>query len=126
MLPGVTVTAAGPALIQPQTTIAGADGTYRFPALPAGVYTVTFELAGFQKVTRENIRVVINTTLTVDAQLNVATLQETSPSPAVSHRRHVDDNDRHELHQGAADRDSERARRLGGNGAGARVPGDRL
>ncbi len=76
VLPGATVTAAGPALIRPQSTIAGADGTYRFPALPAGVYTLTFELAGFQKITRENIRVVINTTLTLDAQLTVATLQE--------------------------------------------------
>ncbi|MGE5834337.1 MAG: carboxypeptidase regulatory-like domain-containing protein [Acidobacteriota bacterium] len=76
VLPGATVTASGPALIRPQSTIAGADGTYRFPALPAGVYTLTFELAGFQKITRENIRVVINTTLTLDAQLAVATLQE--------------------------------------------------
>ena len=76
VLPGATITAAGPALLQPQSTIAGADGTYRFPALPAGVYTLTFALTGFQKITRENIRVVINTTLTVDAQLTVATVQE--------------------------------------------------
>ena len=127
VVPGATVTAAGPALIQPQTTITGADGNYRFPALPAGVYTLTFQLPGFQKITRENIRVVINTTLTVDAQLTVATLQESvTVSGRITHRRHVDDDDRHELHQGTADRDSERARHLGGNGAGARVPGDRI
>ncbi|MBA2303082.1 MAG: TonB-dependent receptor, partial [Acidobacteria bacterium] len=77
VLPGVTVTAASPALIQPQVTTTGADGTYRFPALPAGLYTLTFELAGFQKVTRADIRVVINTTLTVDSQLAVAALNET-------------------------------------------------
>lgn len=77
VLPGVTVTATSPALIQPQIATTGADGTYHFPALPAGVYSITYELTGFQKVVRENIRVVINTTLTVDAQLNVATLQET-------------------------------------------------
>lgn len=76
VLPGATVTATSPALIQPQLTTAGADGIYRFPALPAGVYTLVFEMPGFQKITRENIRVVINTTLTVDAQLTVATLQE--------------------------------------------------
>ena len=42
-----------------------------------GVYDVTFELSGFQTVKREGIRVVINQTLTVDQQLQVATLQET-------------------------------------------------
>jgi hypothetical protein len=77
VLPGVTVTATSPALIQPQIATTGAEGAYRFPALPAGVYTLTFDLNGFQKVVRENIRVVINTTLTLDAQLSVATLQET-------------------------------------------------
>ena len=77
VLPGVTVTATSPALIQPQIATTGAEGAYRFPALPAGVYTLTFDLNGFQKVVRENIRIVINTTLTLDAQLSVATLQET-------------------------------------------------
>jgi hypothetical protein len=77
VLPGVTVTATSPALIQPQVQVTGVDGSYRFLALPAGVYSVAFELAGFQNVTREGIRVVINQTLTVDQQLQVATLQET-------------------------------------------------
>ncbi len=77
ILPGVTVTATSPALIQPQVQVTGADGTYRFIALPPGVYELGFELAGFQSVKRENIRVVINQTLAVDQQMNVATLQET-------------------------------------------------
>jgi len=76
VLPGVTVTATSPALIQAQVTTTGDGGAYRFPALPAGVYTITFQLPGFQKVTRENVRVVINTTLSVDVQLTLATLQE--------------------------------------------------
>src|SRR5262245_25352084 len=87
ILPGVTVTAASSALIQPQVQVTGADGTYRFIALPPGVYELNFELAGFQSVKRENIRVVINQTLAVDQQMNVATLQETvtvtSESPVV-------------------------------------------
>jgi hypothetical protein len=41
------------------------------------VYDVLFELAGFQGVKRDGIRVVINQTLSVDQQLQVATLQET-------------------------------------------------
>src|ERR671910_383291 len=77
VLPGVTVTASSPALIQPQVQVTGADGSYRFLALPPGVYEIAYELAGFQTVKREGIRVVINQTLTVDQQLQVATLQET-------------------------------------------------
>ena len=77
VLPGVTVTASSPALIQPQVQVTGAEGDYRFIALPPGVYDLTFELSGFQNVKREGIRVVINQTLTVDQQLQVATLQET-------------------------------------------------
>jgi len=76
VLPGVTVTATSPALIQPQVTTTSEDGTYRFPALPAGLYVLTFELPGFQTFKRENIRVVINTTLSVDATMSVAALQE--------------------------------------------------
>jgi hypothetical protein len=77
VLPGVTVTASGPALIQPQVQVTGSDGTYRFLALPPGVYAIDFELVGFQNIKREGVRVVINQTLTVDQALNVATLQET-------------------------------------------------
>ena len=77
VLPGVTVTVTSPALIQPQTQVTSAEGDFRFIALPPGVYEVSFELAGFQNVKREGVRVVINQTLTVDQQLNVATLQET-------------------------------------------------
>ena len=77
VLPGVTVTMTSPALIQPQLQISGADGSFRFLALPAGVYEVMFELSGFQSVRREGIRVVINQTLTVDQQLQLASLQET-------------------------------------------------
>ncbi len=77
VLPGVTVTATSPAMIQPQVQVTGGDGSYRFLALNAGVYAIEFDLAGFQKVQRNDVRVVINQTLTVNQQMNVATLQET-------------------------------------------------
>ncbi len=38
VLPGVTVTATSPALIQPQTTVTSETGNYRFPAVPPGNY----------------------------------------------------------------------------------------
>ena len=80
VLPGATVTASGPALIQPQTTTSASDGVYRFAALPSGVYALTFEAAGFRTLRREGIRVSLNTTLTVDAQLPLASVSE-SVSP---------------------------------------------
>ncbi len=77
VLPGVTVSASSPALIQPQVQVTGGDGSFRFLALPPGVYTIDFELTGFNSVKRQDVRVVINQTLTVDMQMQVATLQET-------------------------------------------------
>jgi hypothetical protein len=77
VLPGVTVTATSPALIQPQVQVTGGDGGYRFLALPPGVYSIDFELTGFNAIKRQDVRVIINQTLTVDMQMQVATLQET-------------------------------------------------
>src|SRR5438034_6916971 len=55
ILPGVLVTLGGPALIQPQTTTTVESGAYRFPRVPIGTYTVSFELAGFKKSVRDGI-----------------------------------------------------------------------
>jgi len=73
---GATVRVSGPALIQPQTTTSGQDGSYRFPALPSGVYSLTYQNAGFQTVKREGIRVSLNTTVTLDTQLQMASVSE--------------------------------------------------
>jgi hypothetical protein len=87
VVPGVTVTATSPALIQPQTTTSGADGSYRFPALPSGLYTLTYQLQGFQTVKREGLRVTLNQTFTIDAKLKPASLTEaltiTADTPTV-------------------------------------------
>jgi hypothetical protein len=48
VLPGATVTVAGPALIQPRVAVTSATGTYNVPELPVGTYSVTFELPGFR------------------------------------------------------------------------------
>jgi hypothetical protein len=77
VLPGVTVTASSPALITPQTQVTGDNGTYRFPAVPPGTYTLTFELPGFSTVRREGIQIALGFNATVNAEMAVATLQET-------------------------------------------------
>ena len=77
VLPGVTVTLRGPALMGTPTAITNDHGLYRFPAVPSGTYSISFELAGFTKLVRTDIVVPVRETVTVDAQLKVAALQET-------------------------------------------------
>jgi hypothetical protein len=76
-LPGVTITIASPAMQGTRTTVSGGDGTYRFPAIPPGDYTVTYELAGFGTVVREGVRVGLGFTATLNSAMKVASLQET-------------------------------------------------
>jgi hypothetical protein len=87
VLPGVTVTATSPSLLGANTAITEADGRYLFPSLPSGRYMLQFDLSGFQTVKRENVVLALGQTLSVDMQLQLATLQETvtvtSESPVV-------------------------------------------
>ena len=55
VLPGVTVTAISPSMIGAQTQVTNENGTYRFPAVPPGVYSLTFELSGFSTVKRDGV-----------------------------------------------------------------------
>jgi hypothetical protein len=76
-LPGVTVTLTGTGVIQPQTTVTLDDGVYRFPNTPIGVYTVTFELSGFQRLVRQDVRIVTGFSAEINARLEVSSVQET-------------------------------------------------
>ena len=78
ILPGVTVEAASPALIEKvRTAVTDADGRYRIVDLRAGVYSVTFSLPGFSTIRRDGIELAGAFTATVDADLRVGALQET-------------------------------------------------
>ena len=54
-LPGVTVSISGPAIVGYRAATSDVNGTYQFPTLPAGTYTLTCELLGYQPVHREGI-----------------------------------------------------------------------
>jgi hypothetical protein len=77
VLPGVTVTASSPSALGVQTTVSSETGNYRFPAIPPGTYTVTYELTGFSTVKREGIQIALGFTANVNIELALATLQET-------------------------------------------------
>lgn len=77
VLPGVTVTATSPAQIGALTAVTNEAGIFRFPSVPPGEYKLAFELAGFQNVVRDGIRITLGFNAQVNVQLGVATLQET-------------------------------------------------
>ena len=77
VLPGVTVSATSPAMLGQQTTVTSETGNYRFPAVPPGVYTVSYELAGFNTLKREGVQISLGFTANLNVELTLATLQET-------------------------------------------------
>jgi len=78
VLPGVTVEAASPALIEKvRSAVTDEAGRYRIVDLRPGTYSVSFGLTGFQSLRREGIDLPGTFTATVDAELRVGSLEET-------------------------------------------------
>jgi len=76
-LPGAQVTIKSPSLITPSMTqITNERGFYRFPALPPGLYTVTFRLDGFSALIREGIKISAGIVTTLDANLDMDVIKE--------------------------------------------------
>src|SRR4029450_10520645 len=63
VLPGVTVTLKGAGVAGTPSVVTGEAGTYRFPVLPAGTYSLQFALAGFGTTNYEEPRVAVCATL---------------------------------------------------------------
>jgi hypothetical protein len=76
VLPGVTVTLSGEAVMGTRDTVTSDTGTFRFISITPGIYTVTFELGGFSTVRRTNIQVGAGFTATLNISMNVAGLEE--------------------------------------------------
>jgi hypothetical protein len=78
VLPGVTVEAASPALIEKARTVVTDDqGNYKIIDLRPGTYSVTFTLAGFGTVKHEGIELPTGFTATINADLKVGAVEET-------------------------------------------------
>jgi hypothetical protein len=78
VLPGVTVEASSPALIEKvRTTVTSGSGTFSILALRPGTYSVKFELPGFATVIREGIELTSDFTATINVDMKVGGLEET-------------------------------------------------
>ena len=78
VLPGVTVTAASPALQVGQVTaVTDENGGYRLSPLPIGTYAVTFELPGFETVRQPDVRLTVGFVAKINIVMKVGTLTET-------------------------------------------------
>jgi hypothetical protein len=78
VLPGVTVEAASPVLIEKvRTTISDSTGQYRLTELAPGIYSVTFALPGFATVVRDAVDVTGVGVIALNAEMRVGALQET-------------------------------------------------
>src|SRR6476661_3228305 len=78
VLPGVTVEAASPVLIEKvRSVVTDGTGQYRIVNLLPGTYSVTFTLPGFSTVKREGIELTGSFVATVNGDLKVGALEET-------------------------------------------------
>ena len=78
VLPGVTVEASSPALIEKiRSVVTDGTGQYRIVDLRPGSYTLSFMLPGFSVVRREGIELTAGFTATVNAELRVGAVEET-------------------------------------------------
>jgi hypothetical protein len=77
-MPGVTVEAASPVLIEKvKAVVSDGGGNYRITDLRPGVYTVSFTLPGFSTYRREGLELPSDFTATLNAELKVGALEET-------------------------------------------------
>ncbi len=78
VLPGVTVEASSPALIeQVRTATTDERGQYRIVELRPGTYTVTFSMQGFSTFKRQGLELPPNFSATVSAELKIGEIEET-------------------------------------------------
>jgi len=78
VIPGVTVEAASPALIEKlRVAVTDEAGRFTIVNLRPGTYAVTFTLPGFSTVKREGIELTASFTATVNVEMRVGTLEET-------------------------------------------------
>jgi hypothetical protein len=88
VVPQATLTARNVETGQTRTTVSGADGAYRFSALPVGNYEVTVEQSGFQSAVRSGLTLTVGREALVNFSLQVGAVEQrvevTAEAPLVN------------------------------------------
>src|SRR6266550_2875627 len=84
VLPGVTVTVKNINTGTSRIFVTNESGIYTASLLPVGVYEITFDLQGFQPVTRRDIALHVNDRLQVDGRMAVGGVAESVVVSAAS------------------------------------------
>ena len=123
VLPGVTVEASSPALIEKtRSVVSDTEGRYNIIDLRPGTYLVTFSLSGFNMFRRDGIELTSGFTATVNADMQVGALTETitvtGESPLVDTRNARKQTGRHGRPAQRAPEQREEPEQPGGADAG--------
>ena len=126
VLPGVTVEAASPVLIEKtRSVITNGEGRYAIVDIRPGTYTVTFTLTGFNTFKREGVEVPTNVSVPINAEMKVGALEETVTVSGASPVVDVQNTAKVQRHEPRSHRhDSQRAQHAVGRRAGARRPAE--
>ena len=110
VLPGVTVEAASPALIEKvRSVVTDGSGQYQIVDLRPGAYAVTFSLAGFSTVKREGIELTGSFSATINAEMKVGAVDRDGDGERrVADRRRPGTTQQRVIQQGRHRRDSGR------------------
>ena len=76
VLSGVKVTATNEATGVTHQSVTNDSGDYGFPQIPLGIYTLTFDLAGFKTNERKGIQVELNKVVTFNSTLEIGQTKE--------------------------------------------------
>ena len=86
-LPGIGITARSPSLQGLRTAISDRNGGFRLPLLPVGIYSLTFELPGFEKLTMTGNEIRLGFTTSLSVILKPTTVSEEvtviAPNPPI-------------------------------------------
>lgn len=75
-IPGAKVTLSGATLVRSLEATSDKEGSYSFPKVPSGIYTVTVTQSGFKTVKNEDVNVVLGQAARVDVSLSAGAVTE--------------------------------------------------
>ena len=105
VLPGATVTITHNDTKATREAVTDETGAYRFPTVQTGPYTVVATMSGFQRFTRTDVVVTLNTVARVDITMPVGQVQE---NVTVSARSEALQTDRAEIRSELQSRELDR------------------